>query len=366
MSDRIRVALLSFWHSHAAGSPEVRFRGTGVFGAIQEHPEIDVVAAWDEVPDRGCVGAERLGIPFEPDLDALLGRDDIDGVVVLNETTRHGELCEAAARHGKHVYVTKVLAPTLAEAKQIVARCDEAGVVLVTMLSRLHESWALRIRDIIRSGELGDLISLRIWHAHGLAVRYSEADGAGHLPDGHGFLSRRDGGGGAYVDMCHPQYLTPFLLDGLPVSVFARMSSVSGRGDVEDNAVALLDYPGGPYVILEEGWASAPTTTYVEVQGTGGTVLYRDDKGDPSWAFFGIRTGDAASFADLPVEAPADSPLDEWIRHIRAGTRPDDNIERTLQLSLLNEAAYLSAERGVPVALTAVSEGAVSEGGAGR
>lgn len=350
MSDKIRVAFLSFWHSHAAASPEVRFRGAGVFGAIQAHPEIEVVAGWDDVAERGRIGCERLGIPFEPDLDALLSRADLDGVVVLNETTRHGELCKAAAAHGKHVYVTKVLAPTLAEAQEIVKACDEGGIVLVTMLSRLYEPWAIRIRDVITSGELGRLIMLRIWHAHGLATKYSEADGAGYLPDGHGFLTWRDGGGGAYVDMCHPQYLTPFLVGGMPKSVYARMSSVSGRGDVEDNAVALLEYEDGPYVILEEGWASAPTTTYVEVQGTDGTLIYRDDKGDPSWMWFGVRSGDDADFRELPLDETATfTPLEEWITHIRAGTRPDENIEQTLQLSQLNEAAYLSAERGVPV-----------------
>jgi predicted dehydrogenase len=355
MAEKIKVAFLSFWHSHAVASPEVRFRGTGVYGGIQAHPDIEVVAAWDDVPERGRIGAERLGVPFEPDLEALLARPDLDGVVVLNETTRHGELCLAAARHGKHVYVTKVLAPTLAEASRIVAACDEAGIVLVTMLSRLYEPWAIRIRDIVASGELGTLICLKIWHAHGLATRYCDADGAGYLPDGHGFLSRRDGGGGAYIDMCHPQYLTPFLLGGMPASAYARMSSVSGRGDVEDNAVVVLDYPQGPYVVLEEGWASAPTTTYIEVQGTEGTCLYRDDRGDASRGFFCVRGGGDPTFRDLPLETATDSPLDEWIRHIRAGTRPDDNIERTLQLSQLNEAAYLSAAQGVPVAIASVT-----------
>jgi 1,5-anhydro-D-fructose reductase (1,5-anhydro-D-mannitol-forming) len=355
MADKIRVAFLSFWHSHAAANPEIGFRGAGIYGTVAAHPDIEVVAAWDDVAERGRQGAERLGVPFEPDLQALLSRPDLDGVVVINETTRHGELCIAAARAGKHVYVTKVLAPTLAEASAIVAACDEAGVVLVTMLSRLYEPWAIKIRDIIASGELGTLICLKIWHAHGLATRYSEADGAGYLPDGHGFLTRRDGGGGAYIDMCHPQYLTPFLVGGMPATAYARMTSVSGRGDVEDNAVAILDYPHGPYVVLEEGWASAPTTTYVEVQGTDGTCLYRDDKGDPSRAFFCLRSGQDATFRDLPLGTVTDSPLDEWIRHIRAGTRPDDNIERTLQLSQLNEAAYLSAERGAPVAIASVT-----------
>ncbi|HWA18910.1 MAG TPA: Gfo/Idh/MocA family oxidoreductase [Devosia sp.] len=351
---KIRVALMSFWHSHAIRNPEVMFKGAGIYGEIQQHPEIEVVTAWDSDEARGRVGAARIGVAFEPDLDRVLSNDDVEGLVIVNETTRHGELCLAAAKHKKHVYITKVLAPTLSEATGIVTACDSAGVVLVTMLSRLYEPWARKTRQIIESGAIGKLIAVRIWHAHGLAMRYSEADGAGYLPDGHGFLTVRDGGGGAFVDMCHPQYLTPYLVGRSPDNVFGRASSASGRGDVEDNAVVLLDYENGPYVILEEGWASAPQSTCVEVQGTAGTILYRDDKADPKVNFFGVRSGDNAEFTKLPVEKVSETALDEWIRHIRNGTRADDNIERTLQLSQLNEAAYRSFASKMPVAMDSV------------
>jgi len=349
----IRVALLSFWHSHATRSEQVQFTGDGVFGTIAQHPEIDVVAAWDDVPERGRVGAAVLGVPFADDLEALLTREDIDGVVVLNETTGHGALCRLAAQHGKHIYVTKVLTPTRREAEEVIAACDEAGVVVVTMLSRLYEPWAITIRDLVQSGRIGTVFSMKIWHSHGQAIKPG-LDGAGYLPDGHGFLRRADGGGGAYIDMCHPQYLTPYILGSAPDQVFARMSSVSGRGDVEDNAVVLLDYSGGPYVVLEESWASAPTTTYVEVQGTNGTVVYRDDKTDADRVALEVRSGDQLTFERLDVPTATDSPLDEWIRCVRSGTRPDENIARSLELSLMNEAAYTSAERGVSVQLSSL------------
>ncbi|MCE7029684.1 Gfo/Idh/MocA family protein [Jiella avicenniae] len=355
MSEKIRVALLSFWHSHAIRSDEVRFKGKGIYGEVKDHPEVEIVTSWDDDATRGRKGADELGVPFDPDLESVLSREDVDGVVIINETTRHAELAIAAARHKKHIYITKVLSPTFSEAQEVIRACDDAGIVIVTMLSRLSMPWAQKIRDLIADGTIGKLISLRIWHAHGLATKYSEADGAGYLPDGHGFLTERDGGGGAYVDMCHPQYLAPYLLGGAPDSVFGRKSSASGRGDVEDNAVVLLDYPGGPYVILEEGWASAPQTTFVEVQGTDGTILYVDDKADPGRNVFGVRSGDAATFSAVDPGPATGTPLDEWIGHIRNGTRPDENIERTLLLSKMNEAAYRSFESHVPVRLEAIS-----------
>lgn len=353
---KVRVAFLGFWHSHASTNPDVQFTGLGVYGTVKEHPKIEVVAAWDSCEERGRIGAKRLGIPFTADLDVLLQREDIDGVVVMCETVKHREICMKAAQYGKHIYVNKVLAPTIKEAKDIVAEVKKHDVVMVTMLSRLYENWCIRIRDLIESGEIGKIITIRIWHAHGIVTRYYPTDGMGYLPDGHGFLQKEDGAGGCYVDMCHPQYMTPFFLGDMPESVYSRMSSAAGRGNIEDNAVALLEYKDGPYVILEEGWASGPVTTEISVQGTDGTILYRDDRSDPEYQYFAVRSKDNPKFRELPLEPAADSPLDEWIRCVKNGEIPEDNMERAMNLSRLNEAAYLSAEKHEPVYIRDLAE----------
>ena len=265
------------------------------------------------------------------------------------ETTRHREVCLKAIEYGKHIYVNKVLAPTVKEAEEIVSAAEKKGVVMVTMLSRLYENWCIKIRDLIQSGEIGKIISLRIWHAHGIVTKYYPTDGMGYLPDGHGFLMKEDGAGGCYVDMCHPQYMTPFLLGGLPKRIYSRMSSVTKRGNVEDNAISLLDYEDGPYVTLEEGWACGPVTTEVEVQGTDGTIIYRDDRSDKNYDCFAYRHGDDPKFHEIHVEPATFTPLDDWISCVRTNTMPTENMQRAVDLSRLNEAAYISAEKGLPV-----------------
>ena len=346
---KIRVAFLGFWHSHASTNPDIQFTGLGVYGTVKCHPDIEVIAGWDFDHTRGEKECRRLGIPYMEDLDELLCRNDIDGVVVMCETVKHKEICIKAADYGKHIYVNKVLAPTIKEANEIVKEVKKQKVVMITMLSRLYEKWCIKIRDLIKEDAIGKLISLRIWHAHGIVTDYYPTDGMGYLPDGHGFLQKEDGAGGCYVDMCHPQYMTPFFTGGMPRSIYSRMSSVTGRGNVEDNAVSILDYENGPYVILEEGWACGPVTTEVEVQGTNGTIIYRDDRSDTRYGCFAVRRGTEPEFKELELQQAEDTPLDEWIRCIRKNVMPEENMERALDLSRLNEAAYLSAKLKMPV-----------------
>ena len=68
---------------------------------------------------------------------ALLARDDLDGVVISTPTNEHRDVMVKAAQAGKHIFTEKVLAPTVAEAEEIIAAADDNGVKLVVSLPRL-------------------------------------------------------------------------------------------------------------------------------------------------------------------------------------------------------------------------------------
>jgi Oxidoreductase family, NAD-binding Rossmann fold len=98
-----RVAVLSFWHVHAKGYAL----------ETKEHPGAEVTAVCNEDRKRGQVEASERGVPFHDDLEGLLSREDVDGVVVTAPTVAHRAVIPAAARAGKHVFAEKVIAPTL-------------------------------------------------------------------------------------------------------------------------------------------------------------------------------------------------------------------------------------------------------------
>ena len=142
VSDPIKVAVLGFWHVHAA---EYAARA-------QQHPDTELVAAWDDDAARGRAGADAVGASFVADLDDLLDRDDIDAVTVTTATTAHHALMLRVAQAGKHIFTEKLLAPTVAEAEEIIAAADQAGIALVVSLPRLYHGYTRAIADQARRG----------------------------------------------------------------------------------------------------------------------------------------------------------------------------------------------------------------------
>lgn len=338
----IRTAILSFWHVHVVG----------YMRQANEHPDVELVAAWDEDPERGRKGAADVGLPFFESLDELLARPDIDAVIVQCATSLHREVILKSAKAGKHVLSDKVLAPTLREANEIVAATDAANVVLVTGMVALYHDYINTMKGIIDAGELGKIVNIRMMSCHGRAVDSS-------LPAG--FFSKSEAAGGALVDMCHVLYALPFLVGKMPLSAYSVFSHITGK-EVEDHAFVLFDFEDGSHANLEISFATkAAPRMEIEINGTEGTVHFRADahptgNGAPEGAVFLKALEDPANFEPIPFGKQVTTPLRLWVDHIKARTRPDDNVARAIDLSRLNEAAYLSAERGKRVVIASLRD----------
>lgn len=320
----MRAALLSFWHVHA---------GDYARQAV-EHPDVELVAAWDADTGRGAREAARLGVAYEPSLPALLGRDDIDAVIVTTPTTQHRDVLTAAARAGKHIFTEKVLAPTAAECAEILAAVDDAGVVLMVSLPRATEAPTVAIRQVLADGRLGRIASTRVRLAHGGAV-------AGWLPDR--FYDPAEAIGGALLDLgCHPMYLTRLLIGRMPETVSARFGSLTGKA-VEDNVVAILGYDDGTLGTVETGFVTPRSPYTVEIHGTAGSLYC--NMPDPGLV---VDTGDGWQEVALPQRQP--QPFADFVDHVANGTRPVENTALAVDLTRLMTAAYQSHRTGSPVA----------------
>lgn len=338
----IRLAVLSYWHVHANDYSK----------QAAEHSDTEIVAVWDDQPERGQAAAQRWGGQFEESLPTLLARDDIDGVIVVTPTNEHRDVMTAAARAGKHIFTEKVVASTLHEANEILAAVEQAGVKLTVSLPRLNAGYTQAIQSILAEGQLGELTQARVRLSHGGGLRTAE-NPQGWLPE-H-FYNLEQCGGGALIDLgCHPMYLTRLFL-GLPESVSAHFGYVTGRA-VEDNAVAVLSYPNGALGIVEAGFVNRFSPFTIEVHGTDGSLLY----GTPD-SVLRLRSTKAAgadtqwsASAELPAELP--SAFHQWVDHIQQGTTATENIQSALDLTRLMEAATLSARGGQPVRLDSLAD----------
>ena len=101
--------------------------------------------------------AADYGAPTAPTYEALLARPDVDAVVLATPHSPHVPQAVAAARAGKHVYLEKPMALTVAECDAILDACRAAGVVLtVNKVSRFRDAQATSKR-LLDEGAIGDL-----------------------------------------------------------------------------------------------------------------------------------------------------------------------------------------------------------------
>ncbi len=330
----IRVAMLSFWHVHARDYAR----------QAQEHPQTEIVAVWDEAPERGRAQAAALNVPFYDSLQDLLTQGNIDAVIVDTPTNMHRDVLLAAAQAGKHIFTEKVLALTLRECNEIVAAVEKAGVKLTVSLPRLYDSYTLAIKEILAHKQLGDVTLVRTRLSHNGAV------GQGWLP-AH-FFDRQQCGGGALIDLgCHPMYLARlFLGPKLPESVSASYGYITGR-EVEDNAVATLRYSNGALGVVEAGFVNRYSPFTIEVHGTEGSLLYGapESKLLVRSSLLGNEANEHWIEKALPTRQP--SAFKQWVEHIQQGTTATENIQMAVDLTKLMEAANLSASNNTPTCL---------------
>ncbi len=326
----IRVAMLSFWHVHARDYAR----------QATANPHTEIVAAWDEEPERGRAQAEKLGVRFYEQLDELLAQADIDAVIVDTPTNIHRDVMVAAAKAGKHIFTEKVIAATLRECNEIITAIDQAGVKLTVSLPRLNDPYTQAIQEILERKLLGDLTLVRTRLSHNGAISPA------WLPE-H-FFSLEQCQGGALIDLgCHPMYLARLFL-GLPESVSASYGYVTGR-KVEDNAVATLRYPNGALGVVEAGFVNRFSPFSIEIHGTEGSLLY----GTPDDKLL-VRSPlleDGGKWVEYPMPGYRPSAFEQWVGHIQQGTTASENIQLAIDLTRLMEASNLSAKNNQPVRL---------------
>lgn len=332
MNQTIRVAVCSFWHVHAKDYAK----------QAAEHPETELVAIWDEFPERGRMEAATRGIAFYENLQDMLDNADIDAIIVTTSTADHLTVMTAAAEAGKHIFTEKVIALTNEECNQIIASIEQAGVTLTVSLPRLNTPFTQGAQSILASGLLGELTLVRARLSHSGALPTEEAPG-GYLPAQ--FFKLEESGGGAMTDLgCHPMYLTSLLL-GLPESVSASYGYITGK-EVEDNAVVTLRYASGALGIVEAGFVNRASPFTLELHGTDGSAIYSAHDGKLIYRSSKLA-GEAARewlVSELPSALP--TAFEQWITHIQNGTKAEANIALARDLTKLIEASNQSARKG--------------------
>lgn len=98
------------------------------------------------------------GIAFRERLDEILNDPAIDAVVYAAQHTDRGEQVQQAAAAGKHVFVEKPFALTLADCDAALAAAKRAGIVLAVGYNRRFPPAVTELRARVKDGRLGTIV----------------------------------------------------------------------------------------------------------------------------------------------------------------------------------------------------------------
>jgi predicted dehydrogenase len=199
--------------------------------AIQRSPSSVVTAIASRDLGKARDAAARLGIEKAyGTYEELFADPDIDAIYNPLPNHLHVPMTLAAARAGKHVLCEKPIALTAAEAEQL--REIPKGIVFAeAFMVRYHPQWA-RMREIIRSGELGDIRSINA------VFTYNNVD-----PDN--VRNMADIGGGGIMDIgCYPITAARYFFEGEPSRVVSLVERDPAFG-TDRLASVLADFGKG-------------------------------------------------------------------------------------------------------------------------
>ena len=152
---RIRVGILG------AGGRGIQSFGslfTKVYG-----DQVELAAVADPNRTRAEAGLAFLGVKADvhEDYHDMLGRKDIDAVVVTTPDYLHEEHCVAAFRHGKNVLVDKPLAITGKGCLRVIEEAKRADKLLYMGFNLRHDVVLSRLKALIAAGTFGEVFSLQ-------------------------------------------------------------------------------------------------------------------------------------------------------------------------------------------------------------
>jgi predicted dehydrogenase len=324
-------------------------------------PEVGSIWLWDPDADAARAAATEAGEKLAgttDDLDALLGRGDLEFALVARRNDETPGTVARAARAGKHVLSEKPMATGPAALQPALDAARDAGVVVSVCYPWRTHPVTRDLRRLVAEGIFGRPLALEARLVTS-RVRFRDPD--------HWLFQRAAAGGGILAWLgCHFLDLLRFLLQDEIIAVAALAGCVGGDAiEVEDTAALALQFAGGAlgtfhagYLLPRSvhGYRGAAYDTYLGLRGSEGTFSWqptakeqvvRLESADGRWLGAPERE---VRYTLEPSEAYQGRHglefVREFIQAARAGVTPPATGEDALRVLEIIEAAYRSAETG--------------------
>ncbi len=350
----------------------------GVF-PLRQLPVLEVLA--DTTEQRAREAARSLGFRrATADWHALIADPAVDIVAIATPNRLHAPMALDGIARGRHVYCEKPLATTLDDAIAMTRAAEAAGVVTMVGFNYLKNPIVETAREIVRSGEIGEVTGYRGIHAEDF------------MADPEAPFSWRcepDEAGGALADIgSHAIAMARYLL-GEVEEVCGRLDTIhrsrpltgGGRREVpvDDQASLLLRFRGRPFTAsVSASWLASGRDMQLafELSGTKGGLVFTQERfnelrlfrtgGERARAGFntinaGPAHGSYGAFCPAPGHQLGFNDLKtievrRLLDAVADGSLTDAPFREALQVTRVMEAARLSSASGRWVELAEIPD----------
>src|SRR3982751_80285 len=311
--------------------------------AMQRSGKFTIAACYSRSADKRQKFATKYGCRQAPSYEALLEDRAIEAIINTTPNNVHAETTIAAARAGKHVFLDKPIANTVADARALTQACRTAGVVLALGYQRRKESHFRWIRRQIESGVFGKLVN---------AEANISRDRLGKIDLSSWRYTAEGMPGGVMLQIgIHYSDVLEYLLGPIK-AVTGRLVQLVLPGDNPDVASLILEHENGALSTLNASYASASEYYLLNVYGKERTAYY-----DMHSGLRILRRG--AIKADAVPCGETDTivdELEEFMRAARGDGAPEMDGEKSTASLAVILAGIKSAREGRRVTLAEMLE----------
>jgi len=247
-----------------------------------ENVDANIVGYYDLNHARAEAISKTYGGTAFESIEDLLADLSIDAVSVCTANHTHAAITIQALQAGKHVLCEKPMATTLEDCQAMVDAAQKTGKVLVIGQNQRLTKTHVKARQLIRDGEIGEIIGFRTTFGHGGPETWSIDPGKNTW-----FFDKNIAVMGAMADLgIHKTDLLLFLTDQMIVETTAHLTTIDKRGadgeliQVDDTAICVYKLDNGALGTMTASWTFyGPEDNTTIIYGTKGIMrLYEDPR----------------------------------------------------------------------------------------
>jgi predicted dehydrogenase len=306
--------------------------------AAKRSSQIEIVSCFTRSEEKRRAFAAKYDCRASASYDKILTDDSIEAIINTTPNNVHLETTRCAAQAGKHIFLDKPIANTVAEGQEIARVCKQAGVVLALGYQRRRESHFRWIKAETDAGRFGKLVQ-----AEGNISR----DRLGKI-DLSSWRYQAVGMPGGVMLQIGLHYVDVLEMLLGPV---ARVSGMSAQlvlpGDNPDVANLILEHESGAISNLTASYASASEYYMMNVYGKEASAYYD--------LFSGLRHLRRGETKATPVPTENNDTLreelEEFVQCVRTGAQPETDGDWATRNLAVVKAGVKSACEGRVIAV---------------